>query len=134
MSNKIKTIQSTDKKEFDKEIRSITPEALNLLRNYSWPGNVRELENTICQAMIITESGKIDVDSLSGEIRRAAGALPSPTNSATESAVLSYEESTRRTLQNALDICGGDIPKAATQLQLARSTFYRMVKKYGLKK
>ncbi len=110
-----------------------------MLRNYSWPGNVRELENTICQAMIITESGKIDVDSLSGEIRRAAGALPSrplpsPTNSATESAVLSYEESTRRTLQNALDICGGDIPKAATQLQLARSTFYRMVKKYGLKK
>ena len=127
------------KKEFGKEIRSITPGALNLLRNYSWPGNVRELENTICQAMIITESGKIDVDSLSGEIRRAAGALPSrplpsPTNSATESAVLSYEESTRRTLQNALDICGGDIPKAATQLQLARSTFYRMVKKYGLKK
>ena len=31
------------KKEFDKKIRSISPEALVLLTKYSWPGNVREL-------------------------------------------------------------------------------------------
>jgi DNA-binding NtrC family response regulator len=127
------------KKEFDREVRSISPEALGLLTKYSWPGNVRELENAICRAMVATESEKIDVDSLPEEIKCAAGALPSrllssPTDSATDPAFLSYEESTRRTLQNALDTCGGDIPKAAKQLQLARSTFYRMVKKYGLKK
>ena len=29
--------------------RGISPEALNLLNNYSWPGNIRELEN-VCQS------------------------------------------------------------------------------------
>lgn len=36
----------------DKEVR-ISPEALNLMLNYSYPGNVRELENMIHRAMVL---------------------------------------------------------------------------------
>jgi DNA-binding NtrC family response regulator len=33
-------------------VRSISPEALELMQSYAWPGNVRELQNVIRQALI----------------------------------------------------------------------------------
>jgi nitrogen regulation protein NR(I) len=43
-------------KKFTKNIKGITAEALNRLRNYSWPGNVRELANTIQKAVVFCSS------------------------------------------------------------------------------
>jgi two-component system response regulator AtoC len=40
--------------EYKKAISHISPEALEILTQYSWPGNVRELENTIERAVILT--------------------------------------------------------------------------------
>ena len=39
---------------FGKNIKSVTQEAMELMKNYSWPGNVRELEN-IVERMIALE-------------------------------------------------------------------------------
>lgn len=38
--------------DFGRNIKGISPEALNILSDYSWPGNVRELENIIERAVI----------------------------------------------------------------------------------
>ncbi len=38
--------------EFGKDIRSIAPETLDLLRSYRWPGNVRELESIMKQSLL----------------------------------------------------------------------------------
>ena len=35
-------------------LKTLHPEALNLLVTYSWPGNVRQLENSIEMAMIVS--------------------------------------------------------------------------------
>ncbi|KJR96397.1 MAG: hypothetical protein VR65_28090 [Desulfobulbaceae bacterium BRH_c16a] len=43
-------------KKFTKNIKGITAESLNRLRNYSWPGNVRELANTIQKAVVFCSS------------------------------------------------------------------------------
>jgi DNA-binding NtrC family response regulator len=40
--------------ENQKNISHISPEALEILTQYSWPGNVRELENTIERAVILS--------------------------------------------------------------------------------
>ena len=47
---------------------SLSPEALERLRQYSWPGNVRELENTIEMAVIMADSDVIGVDCLPGKL------------------------------------------------------------------
>jgi two-component system nitrogen regulation response regulator GlnG len=39
-------------RELGREIREITPEALELLRQYSWPGNIRELQGVLKQALL----------------------------------------------------------------------------------
>src|SRR5262249_5190117 len=39
-------------RELAREIREITPEAMERLRAYPWPGNIRELQNALKQAML----------------------------------------------------------------------------------
>ena len=127
------------KKEFDKEIASITPEAMNVLENYFWPGNVRELGNVIYQAMIMTGTNFIDIDSLPVNVKnkntqKTSEAVVSQYASSKGDFVEPFDTSVRQVLQRALDLTNGDIPKTAKRLKLSRSSFYRMVQKYDLTK
>lgn len=40
---------------YGRTVQSISPSALNKLRQYSWPGNIRELENIISRAVIFMD-------------------------------------------------------------------------------
>jgi len=42
-------------------IRTIPPEAIQAMMDYSWPGNVRELQNFIERAVIISEDGVLRI-------------------------------------------------------------------------
>ena len=42
-----------------KKVRSVTPEAIELLCGYRWPGNVRELENAIERAVVLCRGDAI---------------------------------------------------------------------------
>ena len=126
------------KKEFEKKIFSITSEAMNALVNYFWPGNVRELGNAVYQAMIMTESGCVDIDSLPDNVKnetpeKTGGANASQYVSSGDN-IVSFEDSVRQVLQRALELTNGDIPETAKKLKLSRSSFYRMVQKYDLTK
>ena len=129
----------TYKKEFEKKIFSITSEAMDALVNYFWPGNVRELGNVVYQAMIMTESGCVDIDSLPGNVKnetsqKTGGANASQCTSSKGDSIDPFEESVRQVLQRALELTNGDIPETAKRLKLSRSSFYRMVQKYDLTK
>lgn len=39
----------------DKEVRGVTPEAMQALQEYNWPGNIRELENMIERGVILAQ-------------------------------------------------------------------------------
>jgi DNA-binding NtrC family response regulator len=47
--------------EEGKRIRTVTADALALLRAYSWPGNVRQLENAVFRAVVLAEGDEIGV-------------------------------------------------------------------------
>jgi two-component system response regulator HupR/HoxA len=52
-----------------KQLRGLTPGALQVLQSYAFPGNVRELENEIERAVALADPGEwIDIDLLSREI------------------------------------------------------------------
>lgn len=60
--------------ELDKaDIEGISPEALELLQNYSWPGNIRELQSVLQQAVLKASSPVIVPEFLPAPIR---GELP----------------------------------------------------------
>lgn len=49
-------------KAFNKQVKKISDEALDLMMNYSWPGNVRELRNTIERAVLLMSGDELKVE------------------------------------------------------------------------
>ncbi|MBI3988885.1 MAG: sigma-54-dependent Fis family transcriptional regulator [candidate division NC10 bacterium] len=50
-------------------VKTVTPEALQLLTEYPWPGNVRELANTVERLVILSPGDVIGLDDLPPNIR-----------------------------------------------------------------
>ena len=48
--------------EEGKRIRSISPQALDLLAAHRWPGNVRQLENAVFRAVVLAETDEVGVN------------------------------------------------------------------------
>jgi NtrC-family two-component system response regulator AlgB len=48
----------------DKQVESISAEALDLMKRYNWPGNIRELRNVIERAVILSSGDKIEAGDL----------------------------------------------------------------------
>lgn len=55
-------------KHLNKNISSISPDVLNVFKNYSWPGNIRELENSIEYAVNLESSNIITLNSIPSRI------------------------------------------------------------------
>jgi len=62
-------------RELEKQVRTITPEAREILERHSWPGNVREFQSAIKYAMVQTTSEVITADCLPLSCRNDAQVL-----------------------------------------------------------
>ncbi len=51
-------------KTFNKQIKKISPDAIELMMNYSWPGNIRELRNTIERAVLLISGDELKPEHL----------------------------------------------------------------------
>ena len=50
--------------QYQREPKTLTPEAMELLASYSWPGNIRELKNLLERLAIMVQSNTIDVSDI----------------------------------------------------------------------
>ena len=74
-------------KEFNKNIKKVSPEAMKQLMEYKWPGNVRELENAIQSAVIMSKKDVLLPDNFS--LFTAGGQAP---GQETHKPIYNYEE------------------------------------------
>jgi two-component system nitrogen regulation response regulator GlnG len=51
-------------RELDRHVRSVSPEAMELLKQHSWPGNVRELQSAVKYALVHTAGDMLTADCL----------------------------------------------------------------------
>ena len=65
----LQSILLSESRRMKIKVAGITQEALALLCSYSWPGNVRELKNALEYAVIYTENGWVEPESLPAYIR-----------------------------------------------------------------
>jgi len=121
-------------RENEKQIRTISPQAMELLLDYHWPGNVRELENAIERAVVLS-TGEVLTEELlpaSVRLREPGGLLPPtlPSNGiAFKDAVSEYE---RQIIIRALQSCGGVQKRAAELLQVKPTTLHEMMKRLNI--
>lgn len=120
-------------KRFGKEIWMLSDGAIRKLTHYDYPGNVRELENIIEQAVSMGENEHV--------LTEKNLAMPGSTRKARIS-VAEYEknipldkyinEIEARIIRDALIDTGGNISKAAEQMQIKRQTLQHKMKKYNI--
>ncbi len=120
-----------------RDIKGISPDARRVMLAYDWPGNVRELENAIEQAMVLSDTDMLGVESIPEKITsarpaRAAQAvieLLDPTNLSVKKATRTIEE---YLIKKALEATKGNRTKAAELLDLSHRALLYKIKEFGI--
>ena len=102
---------------------SISPDAVDLLRSYDWPGNARELANAIERALIVSQSGSIEVDDLPMKHETDAAKLARP-------GLLAQVE--RTAILDSLARNKGDRRASSEELGISLRTLQYRLKEYGI--
>ncbi len=119
-------------------LKSLTENAEKMLINMPWNGNVRELENIIHRAIILCEGDILDVDDFKDLSKPVVSTESLSKINHNKSAIPMFDENNEiRTIKQieidaikfALQYYDNNITRAALALNMAKSTFYRKLKK-----
>ncbi len=97
--------------------KTIVPEAMYMLRQFSWPGNIKQLQGVLERAFFHTAGNEIRPDSIR---------LPREYHHSRE-----WKHS-REAFIEAWRSAGGNISRLASMLNVSRVTLYRYLRKYEL--
>ena len=119
-------------REYHKEPKKISPEALGLFTGYSWPGNVRELMNIVERMVIMTLGPVVEVKDVPPPIREQ-------TKPPAEFSFFDYNllkearrEFEKRFILKRLMENDENISKTAEVIGIERSNLHRKIKAYGI--
>lgn len=116
-------------KENKKDVRGITPEAMQMFMHYRWPGNVRELENVIERVITLMDSDLITEELLPSYIKGDIAGRE--IRGQADDTVLPWEEYEKQIIANALRQ-GTSFNGAAKLLRISHKTVAAKARKYGL--
>ena len=120
--------------EQKRQVRGVSPAAMELLQAYAWPGNVRELRNVIERAFILHAGPEeIRPEHLTPEVRRALpGQAKGKLVPTVEEQGLVLDDVERKLIAEAMERCSGNQSKAARLLGVSRDTLRYRLKKHGM--
>jgi PAS domain S-box-containing protein len=127
--------------KMEKEVKEVAPEVFDIFIRYPWPGNVRELESVIEFAFIQCPDNYLEACYLPPRFRL----LNEKVTDISLSAPAPYETfhfpdiktvrsnlTEKERLLEALQDCRWNRAKAAQDLNISRTTLWRLMKKYSL--
>jgi DNA-binding NtrC family response regulator len=115
-------------KELSRPAPKVSAHAMKKLENYAWPGNVRELRNVLERAMLTLRGSEIRSEDL---VLDTAASVPTSGNGglpAAEWEIRPLDEVIAKYVTAAVEATGGNVRKAARQLQISPSTLYARMK------
>ncbi len=127
--------------QHNKNIATISDQAMACMTSYRWPGNVRELKHVIERACVLCDGPVLLLKHLPEELQHASLddnqrssssiTLPASTISDSLPVTTSYLDEDEK-IVNALRQVNGNKAKAAKLLGIARSTLYRQMERYNI--
>jgi len=135
------SILADKNKANDKEFFQLSANVQSMFLQYDWPGNIRELQNVIENMVVINSGTEITAEMLPGTFGqnnvKAVVAPQASNNKHTVSLVTASNDIKdiipmwlveKNTIEQAIEICDGNIPLAAAHLGVSASTIYRKMK------
>ena len=131
-------------KEENKAVTHFDTDSEVALKQHQWPGNVRELQNVIRRAIVMHSSaenvlkisdlrkhtdGKRDFEQGESSASTSVSSKKS-TNYELLSAIKSLAQVEREAIEEAIQLCNNNIPKAAAMLDVSPSTIYRKIQQW----
>ena len=110
-----------------KDVRALSPRAVELLQAYSWPGNVRELQNVIERALNLASGREITEADLPVSITVQD---TTPPGGLAPHFVHGGDERSR--LVAALEQCRWNQSRAAAILGISRTTLWRKLREFRI--
>ena len=134
--------------EENKQFQRFSPAAAKIMTAYGWPGNVRQLENVIRNIVVLNDGKQVEEDMLPLHVRHLDTSMShepeeSPQARKTEIGPASTPAAAARVglrdvdqirplwmeersiIERAIELCDGNIPRAAALLDISASTIYR---------
>jgi DNA-binding NtrC family response regulator len=109
-----------------KEVKSIHPDVMNVLKNYDWPGNVRELKNTIERAVIVCRENMIRLSDLPDSISHKS----SPQVGYSLQLGTTLEDLEKTAILRSLDLVEGNKTVCAKRLGISLKTLHNKLNRY----
>ncbi|WP_020676672.1 sigma-54-dependent transcriptional regulator [Geopsychrobacter electrodiphilus] len=118
-----------------REIKCLSPVALQALVSYNWPGNIRELKNLIERMVIMTPEPVIEYEHLPESIKNTSDISDAEMTLGNIS-ISSYREAKeifeKQFLKQKLEENNWNISRTAEEIGLERSNLHRKIKAYLL--
>ncbi len=112
----------------DGRVSACSPAVWEALLAYDYPGNVRQLQHIVQRAVAVAQEAVLETGDLSEEVLASRAAPP-----AGEGTVAAARERAERDMIVAtLARHHGEISSAARELQVSRTTMWRLMKKHGV--
>jgi len=121
-------------RRYDRGQKSLTDDALAVLRAHRWPFNVRELQQVVERTVCLVDKDVIGPEDLPEYLRQGAAASAPLAPGRPVPLRVVVEEAERRHLLSVLEHTGGNRRKAIEILGIAPETFYRRLEEYGVHK
>jgi two-component system, repressor protein LuxO len=130
--------------EEGRAFRGLAEDAKTALLAHRWPGNVRELENAVRTAVVLHDGEWVTAAMLPQTLQNATlrdgAAPPAPTprpaparaDADRTRQIRPLAEIEREAIERAVELCDGNIPKAAAHLGISPSTLYRKRLAWGV--
>jgi DNA-binding NtrC family response regulator len=123
-------------REEGKRFSSFSSQAAEILQTYSWPGNVRQLLNVLRNVVVLND-GEVVTPSMLPELQHAVrAAQPDRTREVGAAAANGGGNLSdkgirplwlveKQAIEEAVELCGGNVLQAAARLGISDSTIYR---------
>ncbi|MBL4613495.1 MAG: sigma-54-dependent Fis family transcriptional regulator [Magnetovibrio sp.] len=113
--------------------------AEDVLRNHAWPGNVRELQNIIRNMVVLNTDNFITNHMMPAQLQTTAAtaapiadaSIAPPMIHPAPLVIKPMKEVEWDYIQEALALCGNNVPKAAALLDISPSTIYRRIREFS---
>lgn len=115
--------------QYRKQIHSLAQATISRLLQYDWPGNIRELESVIERAVLFCPGNQLLPECLPEEFQHS----PATNTCFVFPPFVSMEDIEREAILQTLERTSGNVRRSAQILRCPRPTFYRKLKKFGIK-